>query len=93
MMNLELISGWGLTERDYGSDASSLQTTVTKTQGGYTLTGNKRWIGNGNKDLVVVWARNKENNKIEAFIVEMKWKGVTSEVIQNKASLRIVQNC
>lgn len=70
-----------------------MQTTVKKVQGGYLLNGNKRWIGNGNKDLVIVWARNTETNQVEGFIVENKWPGVTSEVIKNKLALRIVQNC
>lgn len=93
MMNLELISGWGLTEMEYGSDASSLQTNVQRVQGGYILNGNKRWIGNGNRDIVIVWARDIHNGNIQAYIVEMKWKGIKTEVIQNKVSLRMVQNC
>lgn len=82
-----------MTERDIGSDASSLTSNVKKVDGGYILNGNKRWIGNGNKDILVVWARNQENKKVEAFIVEMQWKGITSNVIKNKLALRIVQNC
>jgi len=27
-------------------------------EGKYLLNGNKRWIGNGNGDLLVVWAKN-----------------------------------
>ena len=68
MVRLELISGWGLTERLIGSDASNLETSVQKVEGGYLLNGNKRWIGNGNRDLVVVWARNQ--GKINAFVVD-----------------------
>lgn len=64
LRDLQLIGGWGLTEDKYGSDASSLQTTVRKTQGGWLLNGNKRWIGNGNRDIMVVWARNIENDKV-----------------------------
>lgn len=58
MASLEVISGWGLTERLIGSDASNLESHVRKVEGGYLLNGNKRWIGNGNRDIVVVWARN-----------------------------------
>jgi len=49
-----MIGGWGLTETEYGSDASSLKTTAKKVEGGYILNGNKRWIGNGNNDVVIV---------------------------------------
>ena len=94
MMQFKIVGGWGLTEEFYGSDASSLITTVTKVEGGYRLNGNKRWIGNASKDFMIVWARNTGNNKIEAFIVPTKNNpGLSYEIIKNKLSLRIVQNC
>lgn len=93
MARLELISGWGLTEGKIGSDASNLEATVVKVPGGYRLNGDKRWIGNGNRDLLVVWARNQENKKVEAFVVDMKLPGITSQVIKHKLPLRMVQNC
>ena len=93
MGRLELISGWGLTEGKIGSDASSLETSVVKVPGGYRLNGDKRWIGNGNRDLLIVWARNQENQKVEGFILDMKTPGVTSQVIKHKLPLRMVQNC
>jgi acyl-CoA oxidase len=67
MKALEWLGGWGLTEEKVGSDASNLQTTVTKTHEGYRLNGNKRWIGNGNRDVLIIWARNTENNKVEGM--------------------------
>jgi acyl-CoA oxidase len=93
MKNFELIGGFGLTEKEIGSDASSLTTSVRPVEGGYILNGNKMWIGNGNQDLIVVWARNESNNNVEGFIVENRWKGVRPEVIRRKLALRIVQNC
>jgi acyl-CoA oxidase len=64
MKSLEMIGGWGLTEDKVGSDASNVQTIVTKTPQGYVLNGTKRWIGNGNKDVLIIWAKNTENNKV-----------------------------
>ena len=93
MGRLELISGWGLTEGKIGSDAANLETNVTKVPGGYRLNGDKRWIGNGNKDMLVIWARNNENNKVEGFIIDMKTPGITTQVIKYKLPLRMVQNC
>jgi alkylation response protein AidB-like acyl-CoA dehydrogenase len=49
-----------LTEDKIGSDASNLQTTVTKSNQGYRLNGVKRWMGNGNKDLLIVFAKNQD---------------------------------
>lgn len=59
LKNFELIGGWGLTEDKIGSDASNLKTRADKinaTQ--YKLNGTKRWIGNGNRDILIIWARN-----------------------------------
>ncbi|KAM1525430.1 hypothetical protein ACFX10_009895 [Malus domestica] len=36
----------GLTEPDYGNDASALRATATKVEGGWVLEGQKRWIRN-----------------------------------------------
>lgn len=54
-----MIGGWGLTEDKVGSDASNLTTSATKiSEDKYKLYGTKRWIGNGNRDLLIIWARN-----------------------------------
>lgn len=57
-----------MTEDKIGSDASNLQTTVTKSNEGYRLNGVKRWMGNGNKDLLVVFAKNQDK-KVEGYIL------------------------
>ena len=60
-MAFRKIMSFGLTEPDFGSDASSLKTTAKKTEGGYILNGSKRWIGNGTfADYITVWARNED---------------------------------
>lgn len=59
LKNFEFVGGWGLTQDKVGSDASNLKTRVDKinaTQ--YKINGTKRWIGNGNRDILIVWARN-----------------------------------
>jgi len=33
------------------------------------LNGNKRWIGNANKDLMIVFARDEIDKKVKGFIV------------------------
>jgi acyl-CoA oxidase len=58
IINLDLIGGWALTEQNIGSDASNLEATSTKTEKGYKLNGVKRWMGNANRDLLVVFAKN-----------------------------------
>lgn len=94
MINLDLISGWGLTELNIGSDPLSMESKVTKVPNGdYILNGNKRWVGNGDKNMVVVWAKNVESGDIEGFIVDMKSSGIISKPIKYKLSVRMVQNC
>ena len=62
---------FGLTEPLNGSDATGLQTTATKVDGGWLLNGQKRWIGNATFGDVIVWAKNAiDGNKIQAFYVE-----------------------
>ena len=63
---MDKIVSFGLTEPDNGSDATGLQTTATKVEGGYLLNGQKKWIGNATfADYVCVWAKNPdENNNI-----------------------------
>jgi acyl-CoA oxidase len=93
ILNFELIGGWGLTERDIGSDASNLQTTCSQQENGtWVLNGNKRWIGNANKDLMVVFARDQKSQQVKGFIVHLNKKGISRHAIQRKMAMRLVQN-
>ncbi|CAL5388747.1 unnamed protein product [Camellia sinensis] len=93
MAQFKTIACWGLTEPDYGSDASSLKTTATKVSGGWILEGQKRWIGNSTfADVLVIFARNTTTNQINAFLVKKDAPGLQATKIENKIGLRIVQN-
>eukprot|EP00744_Colponema_vietnamica_P003286 GILI01005058.1.p1 GENE.GILI01005058.1~~GILI01005058.1.p1 ORF type:complete len:463 (-),score=156.24 GILI01005058.1:207-1514(-) len=93
MARLEMIGAFGLTEPDFGSDATGLQTTARKVEGGWIINGQKRWIGNATiGDVIIIWARNTTTNQVNGFIVEKGSKGLRCEKIQNKSALRIVQN-
>ncbi|KAL4456297.1 hypothetical protein ABPG74_014258 [Tetrahymena malaccensis] len=92
LIDCDQIGGWALTEPNFGSDASGLESNVKETDGGFILNGSKRWIGNGNGDIVVVWAKNQTTKQIEGFIVELTQKGVTRQVIEHKLAVRMVQN-
>lgn len=92
-VNFERIMSFGLTEPLNGSDASGLQTTATKTEGGWLINGQKRWIGNATIGDCIVWARNKDdNNRVQAFYVEKGSKGFNTQKIERKYSLRSVWN-
>ena len=58
-MSLKKVLAWALTEPDTGSDASNIKTSAKKVEGGYLITGRKRWIGNATfADYITIWARN-----------------------------------
>jgi alkylation response protein AidB-like acyl-CoA dehydrogenase len=43
-MALKKILSFGLTEPDFGSDATGLRTSAKKVEGGFVINGEKRWI-------------------------------------------------
>ncbi|XP_031109519.1 acyl-coenzyme A oxidase 4, peroxisomal-like isoform X2 [Ipomoea triloba] len=93
LAKLDTIGCWGLTEPEYGSDASSLKTIATKVEGGWTIEGQKRWIGNSTfADILVIFARNTSTNQINGFIVKKNAPGLQATKMENKIGLRIVQN-
>ena len=93
LVSFESIGCWGLTEADYGSDASSIETTAEPISGGFRLNGSKKWIGNAHfADVMIIWARNTQTKQVQGFIVNGKGPGVSVKVIDRKMSLRIVQN-
>ncbi|KAL9425986.1 hypothetical protein AB3S75_032870 [Citrus x aurantiifolia] len=93
LAQLNTIACWALTEPGYGSDASALNTTATKVEGGWILEGQKRWIGNSTfADVLVIFARNTTTNQINGYLVKKDAPGLTVTKIENKIGLRIVQN-
>ena len=54
----EKIAGFALSEEGAGSDPAAMATRARQHEGGWTLTGTKRWVTNGSRaDLVVAFAR------------------------------------
>ncbi len=94
MQRMELIGAFGLTEPDGGSDvAGGMRTTARRTADGWLLNGAKRWIGNATfADLTVIWARDIDDNAVKGFVIEKDTPGFVATKIENKASLRTVQN-
>ena len=89
---LKKFTCFGLTEPENGSDATNLNTTARKVEGGYILNGMKRWPGNSlMADYSIIWAKNLDDkNKIQGFIVEKGSKGYTAKAIEGKAAVRLV---
>jgi glutaryl-CoA dehydrogenase len=88
MARCEKIGCFGLTEPGAGSDPGSLSTTAVEKEGGYVLSGEKKWIGNASfSDVAVIWARTEEG-KISGFLVETENPGFQADVLPRKASQR-----
>tara|TARA_B100000287_G_scaffold194685_1_gene183824 strand:+ start:910 stop:2139 length:1230 start_codon:yes stop_codon:yes gene_type:complete len=86
----DLIGCFGLTEANSGSDPASMTTKAIKVDGGYELTGSKMWISNAPiADIFIIWAKsNHHQNKIKGFIIEKDQKGLKTNKIGGKLSLR-----
>jgi acyl-CoA dehydrogenase family protein 9 len=63
------LAGFALTEPTTGSDAYDLQTRAERqADGSWRLNGEKRWIGNGNRDVVVCFARSDEHGHVALIL-------------------------
>jgi alkylation response protein AidB-like acyl-CoA dehydrogenase len=100
----EWIGAHAVTEETAGSDALSLQTTATRTAGGYLLNGRKTWIGMASlADVALVLANSDpEAGKwgISAFLVERGSEGLSQGVVHAKTGTRtnplgdlVFENC
>ena len=93
----EKLGCFALTEPDFGSNPGGLQTRAQKTAEGYSLSGVKKWIGNGTiADIAIVWAKVEGEadidpnsaSAIRGFLVEKGTPGFSSSLIDGKLSLR-----
>ena len=88
MAKCQKIGCFGLTEPEAGSDPGSLATTAVSIDGGYVLSGEKKWIGNASfADVAVIWAR-AEDGRISGFLVEGDNPGYHAEVLPRKGAQR-----
>ncbi|MFT4201069.1 acyl-CoA dehydrogenase family protein [Gordonia sp. (in: high G+C Gram-positive bacteria)] len=80
LAGMDTVASYCLTEPGAGSDAASLTTRATKTDGGYVLNGVKQFIsGAGASDLYVVMARTGVDGPkgISTFLVEKGTPGLS----------------
>lgn len=71
MAAMEKIGAFALTEPLHGSDSVALETSARRDGDSYVLNGHKRWIGNGHMaDVVVIFARDDEDGRVKAFVLE-----------------------
>lgn len=84
----EAIGSFCLTEPNHGSDPAGMETRVIIKDNQSFLTGHKKWIGlTPFADIFIVWAKNPEG-KIQGYLLEKNMKGVTTNPLLHKLSLR-----
>ena len=88
----EALGCFALTEPDAGSDPAGLRTRATKTDSGWTISGNKMWISMGNvAEVALVFAQTdpgKRHKGLACFLVPTANEGYGSEEIHGKLGLR-----
>jgi glutaryl-CoA dehydrogenase len=83
-----LIGCFGLTEPDAGSDPGGMKTRARKVDGGYLLDGTKTWISNAPvADVFIIWAKN-DADEICGLVLDKGMKGLSTQRIEGKFSLR-----
>ena len=96
MAKLEKIGAFALTEPNHGSDSVALEASAWREGDEWVINGSKRWIGNATfADLVIVWARDVEDEKVKGFVVEKGEdgsypEGYETELITGKVGKRAV---
>jgi glutaryl-CoA dehydrogenase len=94
MARMEKIGAFGLTEPGVGSGAAGGLTTTARRDGDeWVLDGQKKWIGNATfADVTVIWAKDAEDGQVKGFLVEKDTPGFSTEKLEDKIALRVVQN-
>ena len=85
----DLLGSFGLTEPNFGSNASNMHCNFKIVGDKIIMNGSKLWIGNASHaDIAIVWAKN-EQNKVQGIIVETaNTTNFTNAKIENKWSFR-----
>ena len=88
----ESLGCFGLTEPVSGSDAANLRTRATKTDSGWSISGQKMWISLANhSDVALIFAQTdpeKKHRGLACFLVPTDSEGFTTQEIHGKLGLR-----
>jgi butyryl-CoA dehydrogenase len=88
----EALGCFALTEPDTGSDAASLRTRATRSDGGWVISGQKMFISLGNyAEVALVFAQTdpeKEHRGLACFLVPTSDSGYHAQEVHGKLGLR-----
>ncbi len=91
----ERLISFGLSEREAGSDAASLQCSARREGGEFVINGHKKWNTNGGvADIFTVYCRTDPDSKgprgISGIVVEKSSPGVRIGKVEDKMGIRCV---
>ena len=81
----DVVAGFALTEPDAGTDAAALSLEAEKVDGGYRLSGTKKWISNApDADVYSLFARTSDEGArgVTAFVVPGDSDGLSGESLE-----------
>jgi butyryl-CoA dehydrogenase len=88
----EAVGAFALTEPDAGTDAAHQQTTATELGTGYSLSGRKVWVANGEvAELLLVFAATEPGiggRGVSAFLIPTDTLGLRAEVTADSLGMR-----
>jgi alkylation response protein AidB-like acyl-CoA dehydrogenase len=89
----EQLSGLAVSEPETGSDLAGMSTEAERVEGGYEITGEKYWVGNGvEADWLTVYAKTGDSEdrygNYSLFVVETDSEGYEAEHIPEKMGMR-----
>jgi alkylation response protein AidB-like acyl-CoA dehydrogenase len=88
----EALGCFGLTEPDTGSDAANLRTRATRTDAGWSISGQKMWISLANfSEVALIFAQTdpeKKHRGLACFLVPTESEGFSTQEIHGKLGLR-----
>ncbi len=88
----EALGCFGLTEPDTGSDAANLRTRATRTDSGWSISGQKMWISLANfSEVALIFAQTDpalKHRGLACFLVPTESEGFTTQEIHGKLGLR-----
>src|SRR5690606_9563015 len=84
MQQMKLSGACGSTEPEGGSGAGGgLTVTARRTEQGWLLNGQKKWIGNATlADVTVIWAKDVDDGEVKGFLVRKGTTGFEAEKIK-----------
>jgi len=96
-MASSMVGAYALSEAGSGSDAFAMSTRAAADGDGFTITGRKLWITNGNEgDLFIVFANANPDagyRGITAFVVERGFEGFSVGKKEDKLGIRASSTC